>query len=97
MPWHKTKFVGAVKYEAVAVLWPAQGGLCAYCAVPLTRKRVTLDHVMPLCVGGADEFENLLAVCKPCNQSKGSDLPLLEFHETIRRNVHTLIRERAVA
>lgn len=90
----KSMFVGALKHEAVSKLSSAQNGRCAYCGERKRHRFLTLDHVMPLGVGGVDEFENLLAVCLPCNQGKGCDLPTLEFHEVIRRRVHSGIRER---
>lgn len=94
-----TRFFGAAKYEAVDALLIAQDGRCAYRPTKLMRhgrKKATLDHVMPLGVGGADEFRNLLAVCYPCNQEKGCSLPVLEFHEAIRRRVHSEIERRGI-
>ena len=49
---------------------------CAYCgdsfdpySVP---KRKTVDHVVPLCRGGTNADDNLLACCHRCNSQKGS-------------------------
>ncbi len=41
-----------------------QGGRCADCGDELEKFQV--DHRVPLCFGGCDEFENLAAVCVPC-------------------------------
>lgn len=37
--------------------------------------RATLDHVEPLCQGGADTIANTVAACLECNTWKGSAMP----------------------
>ncbi len=46
--------------------------LCAYCGddEPGTR-----DHVIPKSRGGADEPDNLVYCCHPCNFKKGAKTP----------------------
>jgi HNH endonuclease len=45
-------------------------GACAFCGcVP---KVLTLDHIVARSKGGLDVSSNLVAVCKRCNESKGS-------------------------
>lgn len=41
---------------------------CQYCG--RTTGPLECDHMMPYSRGGADEFENLITACKPCNRSK---------------------------
>jgi 5-methylcytosine-specific restriction endonuclease McrA len=48
-------------------------GICAYCN---ERKRLTLDHIDPLALGGAHDPDNLVAACRNCNSSKRQS-PLL--------------------
>ena len=36
---------------------------------------MTLDHIIPLAMNGADDVSNLQCTCKACNQFKGSVLP----------------------
>lgn len=52
-----------------------QGGLCFYCESPMkTGSKTsgpTLDHYMPLALGGPDSFENTVAACAACNHAKG--------------------------
>lgn len=50
-------------------------GRCELCGARITYNSMTLDHVIPLAMGGADEVENLSCACLPCNQFKGSILP----------------------
>lgn len=46
---------------------------CQYCGV--RRNNLTLDHVLPRCRGGRDSWENLVAACHSCNETKGDRLP----------------------
>jgi 5-methylcytosine-specific restriction endonuclease McrA len=44
---------------------------CGYCAGPAN----TIDHIMPKSRGGKDTWENLVACCLECNNSKGNRTP----------------------
>jgi len=46
--------------------------LCAYCDAEITRKTVTIDHIIPLSKGGKHEIGNIAPCCRSCNSSKGS-------------------------
>ncbi len=35
----------------------------------------TIDHIIPLSLGGPDTFENTVAACTPCNSAKANLLP----------------------
>ena len=45
-------------------------GRCAKCGISLTEKTATVEHVIPLDKGGSNEFSNLVALCKKCNEFK---------------------------
>jgi 5-methylcytosine-specific restriction endonuclease McrA len=47
-------------------------GRCAYCPRPAE----TLDHVVPLALGGPHSAANLVPACNCCNTDKG-DTPLI--------------------
>ena len=51
-------------------------GRCALCGRKITLDEMTLDHIEPLAMGGADAVENLQACCLACNRFKGSVLPV---------------------
>jgi len=53
------------------------------CGNPIAFEEMTLDHIVPLAMGGADEVENLQCSCKACNQFKGSILPA-DFFDRIQ-------------
>ena len=45
---------------------------CAYCG---SADRLSLDHLIPRCAGGADDADNLVLACRSCNSSKqGRDM-----------------------
>lgn len=44
---------------------------CYYCGESVTKKRCTVDHLIPLCRGGQHAPQNLRISCKKCNCEKG--------------------------
>lgn len=51
-----------------------QDGRCWWCSVDL-GECYHVDHLVPLCRGGPNTRENLVASCQYCNDSKGRLLP----------------------
>jgi 5-methylcytosine-specific restriction endonuclease McrA len=49
--------------------------VCQYCAVALTTKTYSLDHIQPRSRGGLSTWENLVACCKDCNFAKANRTP----------------------
>lgn len=45
---------------------------CAYCG---TSKNLTVDHIVPVSRGGKTTFENCVAACQPCNNTKNDRTP----------------------
>lgn len=52
-------------------------GNCVYCG---EKRRMTMDHIVPLSRGGEHSAMNIVPACKSCNSSKGSKL----LHEWLR-------------
>jgi len=48
---------------------------CQFCAETLAAAQLTLDHVLPRSQGGKSTWENLVACCYQCNNSKGDRTP----------------------
>lgn len=48
--------------------------LCVHC---LDREHITpaveVDHILPIALGGKDEWENTQSLCKPCHQAKTAE------------------------
>lgn len=49
-----------------------QGGRCALCRLELQPNAVTIDHIVPLALGGTSVRTNLQAAHRKCNTWKGS-------------------------
>ena len=45
--------------------------VCAYCGDPFMQSERTIDHVVPVCHGGAHTLDNIVVACRACNESKG--------------------------
>jgi 5-methylcytosine-specific restriction endonuclease McrA len=49
--------------------------MCQFCGATFPASELTLDHVMPRSRGGRSSWENLVACCYACNNSKGDRTP----------------------
>lgn len=45
---------------------------CRYCGAGAPEAKLTIDHVVPVALGGTDSPENLVAACHDCNAGKSS-------------------------
>lgn len=68
---------GRIKFpkEVREMIYHSTDGKCALCGRKLVYDDMSLDHITPLAMGGADSVENLQCTCKACNLFKGSILP----------------------
>ncbi|WP_280381023.1 HNH endonuclease [Nocardia wallacei] len=48
---------------------------CRYCGASAPDVPLTVDHVMPVALGGTDDLDNLVTACADCNTGKSSTLP----------------------
>lgn|GEM_PF-6154549 len=48
---------------------------CQWCGCRLEFGLATVDHVVPLALGGTSRSTNLVLSCEPCNVAKGGELP----------------------
>lgn len=62
---------GAVQQK----VWAADNFRCVYCGRKMGEVLLTIDHFMPLELGGKNDISNYLTACKPCNKDKGSEDP----------------------
>lgn len=51
------------------------GHACRYCGASAPDAKLTIDHVVPIALGGGDEPSNLVAACRDCNAGKSSTTP----------------------
>lgn len=47
---------------------------CAYCDEVFPDRELTLDHVVPQCMGGKTNWTNIVTACTKCNHAKGSKI-----------------------
>lgn len=57
---------------------------CRYCGASAPGARLTVDHVLPVTLGGTDNPDNLVAACVDCNAGKASTHPGAEALEDVR-------------
>lgn len=48
---------------------------CRYCGATAPHVPLTVDHVVPIALGGSDDPTNLVTACKDCNAGKSSSNP----------------------
>jgi hypothetical protein len=51
------------------------GFACRYCGATASDAPLTIDHVVPVALGGTDDPGNLATACKDCNAGKSSSSP----------------------
>jgi 5-methylcytosine-specific restriction endonuclease McrA len=61
-------FVAHVSRDAIYV---RDKGICQLCSTPVDRKSMTLDHIVPLALGGTHEPKNVRLAHKGCNSKRG--------------------------
>lgn len=61
--------------EERKIIYNKSGGRCELCGQRLLLRNMTLDHIVPLSMGGEDSMENLQTACYACNQFKSNILP----------------------
>ena len=48
---------------------------CMYCGNQFSDNLLTRDHVIPVSMGGANHWQNVVAACQRCNNHKGGRTP----------------------
>jgi hypothetical protein len=63
---------GALQWQ----VWRRDNFRCMYCGVEGNGSHpLTVDHFIPVELGGSDEIGNLISCCRACNKAKGSLSP----------------------
>jgi 5-methylcytosine-specific restriction endonuclease McrA len=58
-----------------AALFSRDMNICAYCGERFSDKHLTRDHVVPTSKGGPNNWMNVVASCRQCNQKKDDRTP----------------------
>lgn len=59
------------------------GHACRYCGAMAPDVKLTIDHVIPVALGGSDEPRNLVTACADCNSGKTSTQPDSDLVEDV--------------
>ena len=70
------------------------GFKCQYCGIDVTRKTASLDHVLPVSLGGKTTFENTVTSCVACNSTKGNDHRIRPKKMPVKPNYYQLVEQR---
>ena len=46
-------------------VWSRDGGCCVWCG---SRSKVTVDHIISVCLGGNHSLSNLRLLCRECDK-----------------------------
>ena len=71
---------GAAWQKVRLAVLDRDGWICTACGKPLDGPDATVDHVIPKNLGGTDDEDNLVAMCRTCNGRKSDRI------EPIRQN-----------
>lgn len=68
-----------VRYEISGAVqqkvWVADQLRCMYCNKKMGDVQLTIDHFIPIELGGVNNTSNYLSACRRCNKDKGSEDP----------------------
>ena len=67
---------------------------CQYCNTPYTKQNLTLDHVVPLSLGGKTSWANIVAACGPCNNRKGNKTNMKPVRQPYAPDYFDLVNKR---
>lgn len=69
---YEMKYIPWARRYRINRLSEAQNHKCCYCGDSMDWDNLipTVEHVQRRCDGGADEMDNLVAACAPCNSSR---------------------------
>jgi len=75
-PDNKTKRKSS--YRKVKVNMLKRKPYCNWCGVLLFSHTATLDHVVPVSLGGLNNRNNYVLACEDCNKKRGNKMPEIE-------------------
>ena len=67
---------------------------CQYCEKKIDNKSSTLDHILPLSLGGITSWENVTTACGPCNSLKGNNKKIVPKKAPYKPSIYELIDKR---
>ena len=80
---------GAIPKDMRQEVYRRDEHVCVYCRTECRPEELTIDHLIPLALGGLDEMTNWATCCRSCNARKAAQ-PLEEFLESLAMPVEEL-------
>jgi hypothetical protein len=65
----------AISGETQQRVWARDNFKCQYCGIQMGKALMTIDHWIPLELGGVNDESNYLTACRRDNKNKGSLMP----------------------
>jgi 5-methylcytosine-specific restriction endonuclease McrA len=65
---------GSIRRRRKRRLYETYGAGCIYCSQKFPIDQLTLEHLVPRSLGGANALYNLRLACLPCNSRRGAAL-----------------------
>ena len=62
---------------------------CQYCITKYEKEKLSIDHLVPVALGGVHEIRNYVTCCRSCNSSK-RHTPLADFVKKINISISDL-------
>jgi hypothetical protein len=72
-------------------VWLADGLKCMFCNAKMGDVQLTIDHFVPLELGGKNDTSNYLSACRRCNKSKGA-MPAQDWCDSKGLDYDTMLR-----
>ena len=66
---------------------------CQYCGLRHSARSLTIDHVYPKSMGGKNTWDNLVAACKSCNQSKKNNHKIIPKNKPYKPTYYELAKK----
>jgi 5-methylcytosine-specific restriction endonuclease McrA len=67
---------------------------CQYCFTSVNKASATLDHVLPISMGGKTEWTNSTTACYPCNGAKGNNARIKPAKSPYKPSYWELVEKR---
>ena len=64
-----------LSYKQRVQLYNKADGKCVLCGKEIKLQKMSIDHIVPLSMGGKDDLSNMQCTCYACNKFKSNILP----------------------
>ena len=72
-----------IKQATIETLMDNYGNNCSICGKHLSDNDISIDHIIPISLGGASDLSNCRLTCRSCNRKKGVSITGYEFEKYV--------------